>query len=467
MEDNIKRKRKVEIIDNYEDEDEDEIDDPLHKPIIEDDFNPYAPKRQLMTFKKTPHNPEYTSSVEKKIEEPFKDYLKSYFFTKAIINEYTNKIGSQLSDKIIINLDDIYDYFKDLGATQYHIANNLIKGIIKEDICSDISVSYIQGVLTRVIEQPHNNRKYDIAFIIDPTKPKDATSIISLVITQRSECFKFEDAYALNLICSRKCFSCGYILLGLYLYSILCHPKILNFLRGMFSPILLSDVPPMYYGPPILHLGILEISGGYKNISGLCLYTKFGFVINPKLSGSGSNCFMLDSNIAMIKRFRNESTEKNDDTVANIIQDLVDIDFEKEKIIQIVTKMSPGYKKHIICEFNNKDVQLKLGLLHNELKNEEKEYANIMYESRFLVNKQGDGFKPEFKIKMEESEKKLKQIKDLIQLIESSSRDITLQELGLTGGRKTKHKKTKKRKYKNTKINKTNKKRRSKLTKRR
>ena len=466
MEDNIRTKRKLEIIDNYEDDD---IDDPLHKQIIEDDFNPYAPKRQLMPFKKINHQSEY-SSVGKKIEDPFKDYLKSYFFTKSIIEEYTSKISSQLTGKIILNLDDIYDYFKDLGATQYHMANNLIKGILTEDICSDISPSYIQGVLTRVIEQPHNNRKYDIAFIIDPTKPKDATCIISLVITQRSECFRFEDAYALNLICSRKCFSCGYILLGLYLYSILCHPTIKNVGRQNFSPILLTEVPPIYYGPAIIRLGLLEISGGYKNISGLCLYTKFGFSINPKLSGPSSNCFMLDSNIAMIKRFRNESSEKNDDTVANILQDLVDIDFEKEKIIQIVTKMRPGYKKHIICEFTNKDVQLKLGLLNNELKNEEKEYANIMQESRFLVNKQGDGFKPEFKTRMEESEKKLKQIQDLIQLIESSNRDITLQELEITGGRNTKHRKTKKRKYKNTKTNKTNKtnkKRRNKVTKRR
>ena len=152
MEDNIKTKRKFEIID-----DDIDVDDPLHKPIIEEDFNPYAPKRQLMPFKKTAHQSEY-ASVEKKIEDPFKDYLKSYFFTKSIIDEYTSKISSQLSDKIILNLDDIYDYFKDLGATQYHMANNLIKGILKEDICSDISASYIQGVLTRVIEQPHNNR---------------------------------------------------------------------------------------------------------------------------------------------------------------------------------------------------------------------------------------------------------------------------------------------------------------------
>jgi hypothetical protein len=445
--------------------DDEEIDiyDPLHKEIIEEDYNPFAPKRKLIAFKQNASPIENPNAKKQKIEEPFKDYLKSYFFTKSIIDEYTSKISSQLTGKIILNLDDIYEYFKDLGATQYHIAINLIQGILTEDICSDISEPYIRGVLTRVIEQPHNNRKYDIAFIIDPTKPKDATCIISLVITQRSECFRFEDAYALNLICSRKCFSCGYILLGLYLYSILCHPKIINFRRQNFSPILLQDVPEIYYGPPILHLGILEISGGYKNISGLCLYTKFGFIINPKLSGPGSNCFMLDSNIAMIKRFRNESIVKNDDTIDNILQDSVDIDVEKEKIIQIVTKISPGYKKHIICEFTNKDVQLKLALLNNQLKNEEKEYSKIIQESRFLINKEGDGFKPEFKTRMEESEKNLKNVQDLIHLIESSSRDITLQELEITGGRKTKSKKTKKRKSKKTK---TAKKRRNKSTKR-
>jgi hypothetical protein len=86
-----------------------------------------------------------------------------------------------------------------------------------------------------------------------------------------------------------------------------------------------------------LHIGLLEIGGGYFNINGLCLYTKFGFVINKNLSGRYSNCFIRD-NIAMIKRFKSDETVTSGDTIDEIINDIYDIETEKEKILQLSLK---------------------------------------------------------------------------------------------------------------------------------
>lgn len=456
---------------NSDDEEYYDEYDPINQPIEEDDLDnrpdrliPVG-KRKNIGFSKPINLQPIKHINEEKRTRPldlFSDYLKSYFFTKVIIEEYSLRVKSQLDNKMIINIDDIFEYFKDLGSSTYRIANTLIKGILDEDICSDIEPKYIREVLTRAIEQPHNYRQYDIAFIIDTTQPRNISSIISLVIVQKGECLKFENAYALNLICSRKCFSCGNILIGLYLYSILCHPQNIDTIRKSFLPLplpLSSDILP-YYGHPVLHVGLLEISGGYKNISGLCLYTKFGFVINPKLSGQGANCFGLDTNIAMIKRFKRDESIINDDTLYNISHDLFDIDHEKEKIIEIVDKTKLGYKKHIICKFKDKNVQLKLSSLYNKLKTEEKIYAELLIQSRWPINKIGSDFTPEFSEKMNVIETEIKKIKEQISLIETNREDITLNEIGMSGGRYTK-----KRKYRKYRKHKTNKKQRNKIKK--
>lgn len=463
----LKRKKETNYgnnIDNYSDIDNDDID--IEKDILEEDYNPFKKKRPIIPFPKKSKINQSFSSTEIPLTDPFNDYLKSYFFTKTIINEYTSQISSELGEKIILNLDDIFEYFKDLGKSSYHISRILIDGLISDNICSGISQSYIQFVLTKVLEQPHNNRNYDISFIIDSQMPKNVKSIISIIIVQRNECFILEGAYALNLICSRKCLKCGNILIGLYLYSILCHPKIIDNVREPITPILLSNVPSVYYGPPILHIGLLEISGGYKNINGLCLYTKFGFTINSKLSGPTSNCF-YDNNIAMIKRFIYNENKLNDDTIENILKDQYDIEMEKQKIISIVNKSNKGYKKHIICEFMQKEVQNELGFLYNKLNELEKIEENLIIQSKWVVNKLTNGeLKPEFIEKQNDNRKKIEKTQRTINLIENSDKNITLSELGLIGGRKT-NKKTKKQRYKKQKykIRKTIKKRRNLLSK--
>jgi hypothetical protein len=142
------------------------------------------------------------------------------------------------------------------------------------------------------------------------------------------------------------------------------------------------------------------------------------------------------------------------------LQDVYDIETEKAKIIRIVNKEDPGYTKHIICKFKDEKVQLLLGQLYNSLTYVEKEYVNLVNQSKFPINKIGTELKPEFLEKIQPVENELQTIRSKIQKIEASPRDITIENLNLEGGRiknkvkrnktvkKTKNKKTKNKKTK-------------------
>ena len=363
---------------------------------------------------------------------------KSNFFTQTIIDIYLERVSPQLPNKTIMNIDQLLEYFGSPDISPVDTANKLKIGIPKEDICSGIYLKYLDQVLERSIETNEMYINYDIAFIVDISIPKSIEeiekSIIALIIVQRNECPKFANAYVLNLICSRKCFSCGNILMGLYLYTILSHPKKIDTSPKLENIIHVSDLRSEYFGPPILHMGLLELSGGYTNITALCLYTKFGFIINSNLSGHGTNCFIDDRNIAMIKRFKSDETEKNDDILVNIIKDSYDIETEKEKILQIVRKAEPGYQKHLICEFKDKKIQKILAELYNKIKDLQKQYAKLVLQSKFPINKIGNDFTPEFIMKIDPVKSELDQIQEKINRIESSSRDITVEELFPNGG---------------------------------
>jgi hypothetical protein len=443
----------------------------MGKEIKDDDYNPNRLVPVNKKIKTTWAKPASKLSMQITEVIKVKPKIKSNFFTKTILDLYLPNISSQLTNKTIMNLDQILEYFNGPNTSYYQIAIEIRMAIIRENICSDLTTRYLEDVLERSVEKPDSYIDYDIAFIVDtsiqPNIREIGNIIISICIVQRKECNKFANAYALNLICSKKCYSCGNILLGLYLYTILSHPRKTDTnqrLEEIRAPESLS-IP--YFGPPIIHLGLLELAGrgGFTKINALCLYTKFGFVINSKLSGRYSNCFIDDINIAMVKRFKGDENIKDEDTLDNILQDAYDIETEKSKILRIVNKEEPGYTKHIICEFKDEKVQRLLGQLYNSLTNVEKEYANLVNQSKFPINKIGTELKPEFLEKIQPVENELQTIRSKIQKIETSPREIKIENLNLEGGKikntvkrnKTKKNKTKKNKTKKnkTKKNKT------------
>ena len=115
----------------------------------------------------------------------------------------------------------------------------------------------------------------------DAIREKKLRSVVGFLIVQKGECSSFPQDYAVNLICVRDGVADGVgpILIGLYLYTILERFRT----RGH------------------LQLGLLELAGGYHNISGLCLYSKFGFVPSMNLAVPG--CFPSPGNMPMELHF--------------------------------------------------------------------------------------------------------------------------------------------------------------------
>lgn len=116
-------------------------------------------------------------------------------------------------------------------------------------------------------------------------RDKKLRSVVGFLIVQKGECRAFPEDYAVNLICVKDddddkpgtgaLPGTGPLLIGLYLYTIIERRRTMGHLQ----------------------LGLLELAGGYYNIAGLCLYSKFGF--EPTINLAIPGCFSSPGNMPM------------------------------------------------------------------------------------------------------------------------------------------------------------------------
>jgi hypothetical protein len=101
-----------------------------------------------------------------------------------------------------------------------------------------------------------------------------------------------------------------------------------------------------------------------------------------------SNCFRDTNNIGMINRYIEDSS--------------FTIEERKQKIINIVNKVDPGYEKHVICNTPNKEAQKKLVEIYSNIKKNTEQMTSLSKQAKFAINKETDGtLKPEFKKQLE------------------------------------------------------------------
>jgi hypothetical protein len=363
--------------------------------------------------------------------------INSFFFTNSIMESYISQVNTVLGDKIILNQDGFIHYL--LGDDEY-AANKqkylkfMHQSLISSNICQGaIGKAYTDSIISDVFNPNFSIKcEYDIFFILNRNEHASApktweqkfSEILGFCIVKRKGCQKLAKAYVLNLVCSKSGANVGNICVGLYLYAILMHPQDT---RDTIIPI---KIEPTMTEVPVLHIGLLELSGGYKNIPGLCLYSKFGFVVDKQISGMDSNCFRDTNNIGMINRYIEESS--------------VTIEERKQKIINIVNKVDPGYEKHVICNTANKEAQKKLVEIYSNIKTNTEQMTSLSKQAKFQINKEKDGtLKPEFKKQMDNKIQEINELEDMIKQI---------MEMKIEGG-KSKRKNIKKRKTKKKKLN--------------
>jgi hypothetical protein len=366
--------------------------------------------------------------------------INSFFFTNSIIESYISQVNTVLGEKIILNQDGFIRYLlgdDDYAANKQKYLRFMYQSLIDSDICQGaIGKAYTNSIISDVFNPNFSIKcEYDIFFILNRSEGSSVETweqkfaqIIGFCIVKRKGCQKLAKAYVLNLVCSKTGANVGNICVGLYLYAILMHPQDT---RDTIIPI---KIEPTMTEVPVLHIGLLELSGGYKNIPGLCLYSKFGFVVDKQISGIDSNCFRDTNNIGMINRYIEDSS--------------VTIEERKQKIINIVNKVDPGYEKHVICNTPNKEAQKKLVEIYSNIKTNTEQMTSLSKQAKFAINKEKDGtLKPEFKKQMDDKIQEINQLEDMIKQI---------MEIKIEGGKNKafgRRKNLKKRKTKKKKLN--------------
>jgi len=195
------------------------------------------------------------------------------FFTDEIIQEFreeTPEIKAYLTHhkKKLIHLEEIRDFLQWTPEESTHLSDlsQFITTWTKK-ICGN-SISDLYGAESLMIALSSPEKQFDAIFIVDEDyleklQEKDYTTstdlvndklnlVHSVMIVQKGECAVKPRTVAVRLICSRKTMK-AHILMGAYLYTI------------------------KKKGKKVDQMGILELADGYKNLSGFCLYTKFGF----------------------------------------------------------------------------------------------------------------------------------------------------------------------------------------------
>ena len=253
--------------------------------------------------------------------------LSSNIFNKSLITEFLSKINkenisilckNQIQNlEIITNDDQVSNKCKSRKRINYSIGFNENKEktctIIKlsKPLCNrfekDTLFEYLQDAL----------KEKDIDYILIKDKLDQLNGIL---IVSKTEC---QNYWSLKLICTNLK-GTGHILFGLYLYAL----KKIN-----------------------QKIGILELAQGYANMSGFCLYSKFGFEENFELDCEE---YIKDDNLGNVKM----TVDMNKLTKIKIINIILGKEkFEhqlcnKEENLELQQQFQNKYEKKINDKYN-------------------------------------------------------------------------------------------------------------------
>ena len=229
------------------------------------------------------------------------------------LNDYRNDetIKKMLDGCVLLNHSEFISWFKPLTITKAtrnahsrkrQLVNEEV-GHIAFDILDDLADVVCKGKIgyqygMRAIRNVSENFDYakhdmfDILVAVEPrynkinlsrgthTVEKDKLqSVLGFIVVEKGECQLLKDIYSVHLICTRESKSKaikGAVLLGAYLYCIKSSDEITERNKR----------------------GILELAGGYMNLSGFFAYSKLGFDKDNSLYDE-LHCFKDAGNLPM------------------------------------------------------------------------------------------------------------------------------------------------------------------------
>ena len=350
----------------------------------------------------------------------------SYFFRKDIIREFEQSVKNTIPDEKLAthllstyklyNKDDILNNtmtrpgeigsrFTEKSTTYTDASIDTITNAINylsKNVCIGIKATYAKAAVENALLKISRKRttdaagkvkmavsstdivdKFDILLAstrkienVDLPIEERLSDVAAFIIVELGECQKYSSAYSINLICAdtRKASGVGSILMGAYLYTILCHPlkenpsEPISFPTGdsylgitskrttsgaIVSKVTFGTREPLL---PLEHVAVLELADAYINPGGLCMYEKFGFTFDPTMysdESKGINCFSDRDNLPMLIDFVNKPGYSG-----------LDIEAKKNKVIQITSGNDRGFPKDKICSLRDKQQEL-LGYLKN------------------------------------------------------------------------------------------------------
>jgi len=155
------------------------------------------------------------------------------------------------------------------------VAKEAVK--LNQNMCPTVDPLYISQSFVKSLSTLHTS--YDIIVVIKPSAratnkhtvregsryinhekmhiENKMAKIVGFLISEKGECKKYPEAYAVKLICTRERGISG-LLLGCYMYSIKSHPE-------------------------YMQKGLLELAGEFRNVNGFCAYRKMGFQIDADI----------------------------------------------------------------------------------------------------------------------------------------------------------------------------------------
>lgn len=264
------------------------------------------------------------------------------FFSERNINEFK---AIYINTIELVTLSELYSRFND-----YQIIRDIVS-----NTCKNIGKEYIR-LLINNIENPDTHSKYDIVFHLKKNIDSDFSTsqnpaqlikdtVTGIMIVELGECQKYPDYHTLNLICTTQQ-GVGNIFIPLYLFCIMMR---------------LED------GISTQKTGLLELAGGYQNLIGLCLYSKYNFQYDVKLYSDDENgelCFSSGYNLPMGCNVETYGTGIREQSI---------------KMINICNG-TEQFKKPDICLYRNKELQQLYGVLLNAHR-----FSSVFYGSSKLL----------------------------------------------------------------------------------